>query len=86
MLRGMGQAETNRITDGLRYMARELSASRDEFRRDHQPDGAALLEGMVSHGYLARGTTAETWDRYGLTPAGRRRLAAAEAPDDGDQA
>lgn len=85
MLPGMSPATSARITDGLRYLAREVSASRDEFRRDNQPEGAALLEGLGSHGYIQRGDKPETWDRYALSPAGRRRLAAAEAPDDGDQ-
>lgn len=82
----MSDAISARITDGLRYLAREVSANRDEFRRDNQPEGAALMEGLASHGYIRRGATPETFDRYALTAAGRRRLAAAEAPDDGDQA
>lgn len=79
---GMTDA-ADRITEGLRYLAGEFSADRDEFRRDNQPDGAALLEACQSLGYAARGNTATTCDRFALTGAGRRRLAAVEL-DDGD--
>jgi hypothetical protein len=75
----MGIHESNRITQGLRYLAEEFSANRDEFRRDNHPDGAALLEACSNLGYVARGTTPETWDRHALTAAGRRRLAAVES-------
>lgn len=71
---------TNRITDGLRYLAGEFSADKDDFRRDCQPHGAALLEACRNLGYAGYGQTPETRDRIALTPAGRRRLAAAEAP------
>lgn len=67
----------DRITEGLRYLAGEFSVHRDEFRRDNAPDGAALLEGCESLGYVRRGD-GEAGDRYALTEAGRRRLAHAE--------
>jgi hypothetical protein len=70
----------DRITDGLRYLVGEFSADRDEFRRNNQPHGAALLDACQNLGYVARGQTAETRDRVALTAAGRRRLAAVEAP------
>jgi hypothetical protein len=73
----MGIRESDRITDGLRYVAGELSVHRDEFRRDNAPGGAALLEGCESLGYLQRGD-GESGDRYALTDAGLRRLADAE--------
>lgn len=65
---------TDRITDALRYLAAEVSCSRDEFRRDHQPHGAMLLDGLLTSGYvLTRG------DRIALSEAGRRKVQA-EAP------
>lgn len=74
----------DRITEGLRYLAGEFSADRDEFRRDNQPHGAALLEACTNLGYAARGNTAATCDRFALTGAGRRRLAAVEQGDGHD--
>lgn len=73
----MGLHESNRITDGLRYVAGELSVHRDDFRRDNAPGGAALLEGCESLGYVQRGD-GESGDRYAMTAAGLRRLAHAE--------
>ena len=73
----MGLHESNRITDGLRYVAGELSVHRDDFRRDNAPGGAALLEGCESLGYVQRGE-GESGDRYAMTAAGLRRLADAE--------
>lgn len=78
----MGIAESNRITTGLRYLAEQTSASRDEFRRDNAPGGAALCESLLSHGYAIRGRTAETLDRIALSDAGRRRLQAAAVDAD----
>lgn len=77
----MGNHASNRITQGLRYLAEQFSAHRDEFRRDNQPDGAALLESCSNLGYVARGTTRETFGRHALTAAGRRRLAAVDRGD-----
>jgi len=74
----MGIQESSRITEGLRYLAGEFSVDRDEFRRDNQPGGAALLEACSNLGYVGRGVTPETRDRFALTDAGRRRLAAVE--------
>lgn len=62
---------SDRITDGLRWLAGEFSATRDEFRAALQPDGAALLEGCQSLGYV-HGPR----DRIAVSAAGRRRLAA----------
>ena len=73
----MGFRESDRITDGLRYVAGEFSVHRDEFRRDNAPGGAALLAGCESLGYLQRGD-GESGDRYAMTDAGLRRLADAE--------
>lgn len=73
----MGFRESDRITEGLRYVAGEFSVHRDDFRRDNAPGGSALLEGCESLGYVRRGE-GESGDRYALTEAGQRRLAAAE--------
>lgn len=75
----MGIDQSKRITEGLHYLAGEISVDRDEFRRDNQPDGAALLEAVRNLGYVAPGKTPATRDRLGLTDAGRRRLASAES-------
>lgn len=59
------------LTAGVRYLAREMTATRDEFRRD--VGGDMLLEALVSHGYaLDRGGNVQ------LTDMGRRRLQAVE--------
>ncbi|TPG08312.1 hypothetical protein EAH88_11810 [Rhodanobacter glycinis] len=73
----MGIQESTRITEALRYVAGEFSVHRDEFRRDNQPNGSALLEGCESLGYLRRGD-GESGERYAMTDAGRRRLADVE--------
>ena len=67
-----------RITDGLRYLDREISASRDEFRADNQPDGAHLLQAAINLGYIRRGMDRDNIDRVALTEAGRRRLGASD--------
>lgn len=72
---GMDTTASIRITQGLRYVAGEFGASRDEFRRDNQPHADALLLACESLGYVSRGKTVETRDRVSLTPAGLRRLA-----------
>jgi len=74
----MDHVASLRITEGLRYLAGEFSASRDEFRRDNQPHGDAVLLACESLGYVGRGQTPETRDRLALTPAGMRRLADVE--------
>ena len=68
-----------RITEGLRYLATEISVTRPEFCRDNRPDGAALFEALRGLGYARRGDTRATIDRYALTDAGRRRLKSAES-------
>lgn len=81
----MGIRESTRITEGLRYLDHEVSASRDEFRKAMHPGGAALLEACESLGFLRRGKTAATIDRVVLTDAGQRRLAAAEPAPAADE-
>lgn len=78
----MDNTASLRITDGLRYLAGEFGATRDEFRRDNQPHGDALLLACESLGYVGRGKTPETRDRVSLTPAGMRRLADVEPAAD----
>lgn len=67
---------TDRLHDGLRYLAEQFSASADEFRRDNAPGGVMLLEGLVSRGYAH-----EKAGRYAVSAAGRRRLEAMERSD-----
>ena len=65
----------DRITAAVRYLAEQFSVTADEFRRDNAPQGAMLLEGAVAKGYaIAEG------GRYAVSPAGRRYLAAVDAP------
>jgi hypothetical protein len=60
----------DRIADGLRYLTAELSATPEEFWRDNRPQGAMLLEGLRSQGFvIAR------QGRVAVSDAGRRRLA-----------
>lgn len=59
----------DKITQGVRYLAAEFSATRQEFRADNQPDGDALLDGLLSHGYAV-----ETAGRYAVSRAGLRML------------
>ena len=59
----------DRIASGIEYLAREFSATRDEFRRDNRPDGDELLDGLLSHGYAV-----ETGGRFAASRIGLRRL------------
>jgi hypothetical protein len=67
----------SRIDDALRYLAEQISVTKEEFWRGNQPGGAALLEGITSHGYTLR-----KGDRFALSPAGHRRLKAIEPSPD----
>ena len=75
----MGTQASERITVGLGYLNREMSASRDEFRRDNQPSGDHLLQAVINLGYAQRGRDHDNVDRVALTDAGRRRLQAVDA-------
>ena len=57
----------SRLDAGVEYLAREMSASVDEFRRDNAPAGDMLLQGLLSRGYVV-----ERLGRVALSPAGRR--------------
>ena len=67
---GIVVSMTDEIAGGIRYLASEFSATRQEFRCAHYPDGDALLDGLMSHGYVV-----ETDGRYAASRAGLRRLA-----------
>lgn len=64
---------TDRIAEGIRYLAGEFSATADEFRRDNAPGGEMLLEALLSHGYAI-----ETRGRFAASRVGLRRLADVE--------
>lgn len=59
----------SRIDDALRYLAEQISVTKEEFWRDNRPNGAGLLEGLHGLGYVAR-----KGDRLALSSAGQRRL------------
>ena len=65
----------NRIAQGLAYLAEQFSASRHEFCRDNQPQGAMLADGLVNNGYAK-----EKGDRLAVTDMGRKLLSASEQP------
>ena len=60
---------TDRMTEGLKYLAESFSVDADEFRRDNAPGGEMLLMGAVSKGYAT-----ERAGRYAVSEAGRRKL------------
>lgn len=68
----------DRIHDGLRWLTSEFSCTRDEFRQAHQSGADMLLDGMVSQGYAFHD---RKQDRYAVSDAGRRRMAAVESPE-----
>lgn len=77
----MGQSASNRITEGLKHITADVSCTPDEFRRDMQPDGAALLEAILNLGYAQMGRAPASRGRVGMTEAGRRRLVDADKPE-----
>lgn len=62
------------ITQGLQYLAREFSLSRQEWR-DHHRGGDSLLDALVGHGYAQ-----EQGERFGITARGQARLHAEATP------
>lgn len=60
---------TDRLTEGLKFVAEELSCSNDEFRRAHHPGGDMLLTALETRGYVNR-----RGDRIAVSAAGQRRL------------
>lgn len=71
---------TDRINQGIRYLAEQFSCDNDEFRRDNQPQGGMLLDGLLSRGF-ARVAKAGGEERIIATEAGRKRLKASEVDD-----
>jgi hypothetical protein len=65
---------TDRLHDGLRWLAQEFSATADEFRSAHKAGSDMLLTGLHSLGFARceRG-------RFAVTDAGRARMRDAEA-------
>ncbi len=66
-------ARETRITDGIRWLQEQFSASFDEFRQAHQPGGDMLLTGLMTGGYANR-----KGDRVAVSEQGTRRLAAVD--------
>ena len=61
--------KTDRLRSGAHYLAREFSATPDEFRRDNHPGGDMLLTGLLNTGYAI-----QKGGRVALTPAGTRMM------------
>lgn len=70
---------TDRIREGLNWLTEEISATRQEFRSAHGADGDALLDGLLSHGYVR-----ESRGRFGVTPVGFLRMGDVEELVDAD--
>jgi len=66
---------TDRIHQGLKWLAGEFSATADEFRSAHKAGSDMLLTGIVSQGYAR-----EQRGRYAVTDAGMARMADVERP------
>ena len=60
---------TDRIAEGIRYLATEFSATPDEFRRDNGPGAEMLMDALLSHGYAV-----QTGGRLAASRVGLRRL------------
>lgn len=58
-----------RVHEGLSYLGREISASRDEFHSANGYGAAMLLDGLIGNGYAVQKN-----DRVALSEAGRRAL------------
>ena len=67
---------TDRIHEGLQWLAGEFSATPDEFRKEHHPGGDMLLAGLLSRGFANA-----KHDRVAVSEQGRRRLTAMEQPE-----
>lgn len=68
----------DRITQALAFAQGEVSFTRSEFARQIDRERSGLLNALVSLGYVRRGQTTDTFDRFAVTAAGSRRLAAAK--------
>lgn len=69
---------TDKFTAGLSWLAEQFgTCTRPEFGRRFPPDGPALLDGLVSLGYVRYRRSS---DDYALTEAGYRRERAKPAP------
>jgi hypothetical protein len=58
-----------RVRQGIEYLGREISASRDEFHAANGHGSAMLLDGLLGNGYAVQKA-----DRVALTERGRRAL------------
>lgn len=67
-----------RETQGLQYLGREISATRDEFHAANGYGAAMLLDGLIGNGYAIQKS-----DRVALSERGRRALGDAPAAAQG---
>lgn len=63
----------DRIATGLEWLAHEIGATREEFRTGIGEDGDALLDGLITHGYVKTDGV-----MHQVSPAGWNRLDASE--------
>jgi hypothetical protein len=63
----------DRIDDGLKWLALEIGATKEEFRSEFGQEADALLDGLVSHGYVQTDGV-----MHQVGPAGWNRLHATD--------
>lgn len=68
----------SRLDDALRWLAGEISATRDEFLRAQYPGGDMLLTGLTTGDYIQHGA-----ERFAVSPVGFRRLEAIRGQAEG---
>ena len=69
----------DRITHALRYVTESFGTTRDEFRRDNQPQADMLLDGLLSRGYLNSNKASGI---MAVNERGHRKLADEEITDE----
>lgn len=62
----------SRLADALQWLSAEFSADRHEFRAKFQKGADDLRDGLVAQGFAFHD---RRQDRYGVSPAGFRKLA-----------
>jgi hypothetical protein len=67
-----------RVLEGLRYLGRELSATRAEFHSANGPGAAMLLDGLIGNGFAI-----QKRGRLALSERGRHALGSSTADAQG---
>lgn len=67
-----------RLRQGVEYLGREISATRDEFHAAQGHGAAMLLDGLIGNGYAV-----QKGDRVALSERGRRVLGDAAPANEG---